>query len=353
MEVDTKEFVLTGRPEHGGFNLTFLRVTPKLPAGNDASPPSGQGIRRLSLFLLHCVNSHKETWVPALQHLFELQSKAPNNRFTIVEAWSMDAPSHGHSAVLNESKLYKYPDGIDGSQWVGSIKLFLDSGLISGDSVVGIGHSAGACVIVQTTAVYPQDRPPYSSIILVEPPMMTREIYAMAVEEGTALLRAIEIARTRKDIWASREKARAWFAKRLPWNRWDPRVFDLHIQHALCELPTMTYPGEEGVTLCVTRAQEVGGYSHYDDCFDALEIMKTLCSRMPVHTVFGEIIDLVPAITQEANVDESEGRRMKSIVRVAGAGHMVVQEDPRGTALAIWGILHEDYAEPVRLAARL
>lgn len=55
----------------------------------------------------------------------------------------------------------------------------------------------------------------------------------------------------------------------------------------------MTYPGEEGVTLCVTRAQEVGGYSHYDDCFDALEIMKTLCGRMPVHTVFGEIIDLV------------------------------------------------------------
>lgn len=283
MEVDTKEFVLTGRPEHGGFNLTFLRVTPKLPAGSDVTPPSGQGIRRLSLFLLHCVNSRtsihhvcepvstmdpdKETWVPALQHLFELQSKAPNNRFTVVEAWSMDAPSHGHSAVLNESKLYKYPDGIGQCsshpmQTIQSYSLqprqwrWLSVGR-KHQTLPGLGPHLGRlrrrdrplrrslrdvrlipvptpphshpAPSVQTTAVYPQDRPPYSSIILVEPPMMTREIYAMAVEEGTVLLRAIEIARTRKDIWASREEARAWFAKRLPWNRWDPRVFDLHI----------------------------------------------------------------------------------------------------------------------------
>ena len=58
---------------------------------------------------------------------------------------------------------------------------------------------------------------------------MTPEIYKLALERDTVLLRAIEIAKGRKDIWPSRAAAREWFAKRLPWRRWDPRVLDLYV----------------------------------------------------------------------------------------------------------------------------
>ena len=38
------------------------------------------------------------------------------------------------------------------------------------------------------------------------------------------------------------------------------------------------------------------------------------------------------------------GRRMTSVVRVPGAGHLVVQESPGGVATAVWDVLRADYA---------
>ena len=35
---------------------------------------------------------------------------------------------------------------------------------------------------------------------------------------------------------------------------------------------------------------------------------------------------------------------MKSVARVPGAGHLVVQESPRGVAQAVWDVLRADYA---------
>ncbi|OJT03415.1 hypothetical protein TRAPUB_5992 [Trametes pubescens] len=182
-------------------------------------------------------------------------------------------------------------------------------------------------------------------MILVEPTMMTREILKNALEKDTHLIRAVEVARKRKDIWPSREAAREYFSTRLPWRRWDKRVLDLYTEHALYDLPTSTYPDKKGVTFTITRAQEAGSMSHHEDGFDALDILQSICPVLPVHTVFGEHDDMVPVETQEAIVSVAEGRRMKSIVRVAGAGHLVVQEDPCGTALAIWGILQGEYAQ--------
>lgn len=42
-------------------------------------------------------------------------------------------------------------------------------------------------------------------------------------------------------------------------------------------------------------------------------------------------------------VDEHEGRKMSTIREVVGAGHHVVQEDPRGVAQMIWDIVTEEY----------
>ena len=57
-------------------------------------------------------STDKESWLPALECLFELQSKAPDSRFTIIEAWSVDSPNHGRAAILNEAQLMNLPQGI-------------------------------------------------------------------------------------------------------------------------------------------------------------------------------------------------------------------------------------------------
>lgn len=59
----------------------------------------------------------KETWIPTIEHLFELQATVPSNTFSIIEAWAMDSPNHGRSAILNDTKLLAYPNGLSENQY--------------------------------------------------------------------------------------------------------------------------------------------------------------------------------------------------------------------------------------------
>ncbi|KAI8984799.1 Alpha/beta hydrolase family-domain-containing protein [Trametes punicea] len=353
--IEAKEFTLPGLEEDGGLVTTLVRYKPP-PSAKGPSAPFDRPRLQLSLILLHAIANHKETWLPTVEHLFGLQHAAPTNAFTIVEVWSMDAPNHGRAAILNERRLLSsFADGITGKQCSRAVEAFLKSGLIApGCSVIGVGHSVGSCVMVQATDDYAVDRLPFASLILVDPLMVTRERLQEAIKEGAMMLRAPDAARARKNVWPSRPEAKEWFAKRLPWRRWDPRVLDLYLEHGLRELPTATYPDlKEGVTTAATREQEAAFYGIYEDSYSAMERLKVICHAMPVHCVFGAINDLVSPKTQVQLVDETVGRRMRSVTRVAGAGHLVVQEKPRELALAIWGILHEDYALPMGIAARL
>ncbi|KAI0365456.1 alpha/beta-hydrolase [Pilatotrama ljubarskyi] len=355
MNYDTAEFTLPGVEENEGLVHTFVRVTPKPRPVHDVQSLSA---RRLSLLFLHCVTSHKETWIPTIEELFRLQNMTPNNVFTIVEAWSMDAPSHGRSAILNEAILMTLPEATSGRQWAKGVQSLLKSGFMAGNcDVVGIGHSAGATILIQSVSGYPLDRLPYSSMVLIEPGMPTPELLKKAREENAPLIRVIGFAKARKDLWPSRAAAREWLATRIPWRRWDQHVLDLFIEHALRDLPTMAYPDKtSGVTFALTRKDEAHGYTHYEDGFEALEILTKLCTGtlLPVHAIFGEVLDMLPAELHRSVASE-DGRKMRSIVRIAGAGHLAVQENPRGVALAIWGILHENHALPMpgQLPSRL
>ncbi|KAI8974038.1 alpha/beta-hydrolase [Trametes punicea] len=346
--LEAKAFTLPGSEENGGLLNTLVRYRLANADGGSTTPFDRPRVW-LSLLCLHGAAYHKEAWLPVLERLFDLQRATPTSAFAVMEAWCMDAPNHGRAAILNERRLLEYPNGLTGAQCAREVNVFLKSGLIaSGCSVVAIGHSASACILVQSTADYAVNQLPFSSLIMVEPPMMTPERLQEAIKEGVVLLRAIDIARVRKDVWPSRAVAKEWFAKRLPWNRWDPRTLDLYIEHGLRDLPTATYPDlKEGVTLTAPREHEAGAYSDYDNAHIGMERLKEICPAMPVHCVFGEINDMVPVETQADMVDERVGRRMRSVVRVSGAGHLVLQEKPRELALAIWGILHEDYAQRV------
>lgn len=57
----------------------------------------------LTLILLHSTSFHKETWEPFIEDLFDIVQQA--GRPFISEAWAIECPNHGESALLNEELL--------------------------------------------------------------------------------------------------------------------------------------------------------------------------------------------------------------------------------------------------------
>jgi len=357
-QLQVEEFVLTGAPEYGCLKQVFKRYrSPYARIPKEQKLASGT-----ALVFMHCIATHKETWEPTIENIFEYQfNGAGNSKVNVVEAWSMDSQNHGHAASLNEDFLLKNPKIIDATSCADGLEQLLASGLISGDKVVGIGHSAGAAVTILSAAKYPLTRLPYSSIILVEPAMMTRPILNKMLKSSESGVSPIKMVmtgvQTRKDVWPSREEAHQWFAKRYPWKQWDPRILKLYIENALRDLPTGTYPDQQtGVTLACPRSQEILGYLDFEGAIRSLELLSVYCPIIPVHCIIGNRPDLVADETREGIWDANEGRRMASIMTVEGAGHLVAQENPEGVAYAMWTILEREAtasATTVRRESRL
>ena len=71
---------------------------------------------------------------------------------------------------------------------------------------------------------------PYAALILVEPALITRAAFAahLPEREGALVMMRAAVSK-RRDSWASRDDARAYFESRFPWQMWDPRVFELFV----------------------------------------------------------------------------------------------------------------------------
>ncbi|KAI0682327.1 hypothetical protein C8T65DRAFT_597105, partial [Cerioporus squamosus] len=206
--LEATDFTIPGPPQDGGLTLALTRFRP-------SSPPEVETHgERLSILFIHGISYHKETWIPTVERLFELQSKAINSNFTIAEAWVLDGANHGRAAILNETKLLSKPESIAPYEMARTIESVFKSGLIGGTSLVGVAHSASTPVLTLSTLGYDGDKLPYSRMILVEPPMLTRELFAKVAKKGKVWEMMTEIAKARKDIWSSREAAREWMAKR-------------------------------------------------------------------------------------------------------------------------------------------
>lgn len=80
---------------------------------------------------------------------------------------------------------------------------------------------------------YPPDALPFSSLILIDPGIFSPDSIAKVKKTDGPLLQILEYtAKLKRDRWDSRQAARTWMAKRLPWNHWDPKVLDLFIVRA-------------------------------------------------------------------------------------------------------------------------
>lgn len=124
MPLPATDFILPGVPEDGYLKTVLTRYD--FPISTSAGEPK----ERLSLILNHAVSmrthvcslrlpfdintscTDKESWLPTLEYLAQIQQIAPNNAFCIVEAWVMDCPNHGRAGIVNEDKLMTRPNGI-------------------------------------------------------------------------------------------------------------------------------------------------------------------------------------------------------------------------------------------------
>ncbi|KAG5642245.1 hypothetical protein DXG03_003348 [Asterophora parasitica] len=288
----------------------------KMAATRYTMGQSSQNTRGLTLLFTHCIGSHKEQWGPTIERIFR-QQQLKDETHRIREAWSFDWQNHGDSAVLNHEALIARPGGVSVYEWASALAAFVRSPRMKGHRIVVLGHSAGAGAIMLSTTDFPLSEIPYAAIVLVEPAMITRELFNAHLEDRMATMNfAVSSTSVRRDTWESREAAFKWFSRRYPWNTWDSRVVRILAEQGLRDVASK-------VTLKCDRKQEAVSYPDAEGHFESTIILGRICCAVPVHVVWGTNNDLIPEFIQESLCDTSEGRFVASVTRVKGAGHMV------------------------------
>ncbi|EPS95148.1 hypothetical protein FOMPIDRAFT_1025931 [Fomitopsis schrenkii] len=299
--------------------------------------PKGAVSTGLTLLFTHCTGSHKESWEPVIATLLQLQDAASNTP-VVREAWSVDWQSHGEAASINDDVLNLDTEGLSVTEYAAALRALIASPHLSGHQLVGIGHSAGVTAILLSTVPLPSDKLPYRAIVLMEPSLVTRAVFAKHGQNRQAALDLMYKAmEARRDTWGSREEALAYFKKRLPWKIWDPRILGLLTRHGLREV----HARENGadvtqVTLACTTAQEKKAYADSEPHFLATERIRALDVQVGLHFVLGERSDVVPKYCHDSVL---ELRTPASVQRVGRAGHFALQENPDGLAACISNVL--------------
>lgn len=334
MTLNSESFIFDPRPWYN------LRVTAKRywrpedePLANDPDA--------LTLVLAHGNGFHKEQWEPTLDDLFELIGGHAKEPIKIREIWSIDCPNHGDAAVLNEEELLWGYQNIFGWEEYGRAIHVILTGRGTGIPVdfskrklVGIGHSMGAVALTLSTMSLPAVT--YSSLIFVDP-MMFPKPPTGTPEKPFAL---VEGAVKRRDVWPSRAEALESLQSRPSFKIWDPRVLRIFVEHGMRDLPTETYPDHEtGVTLKCPKAQEAACFRDLIGQVRALEFLKTLCTFVPVHLIYGEIDDHLPSMVKDYVTTVGTEGKHASFARVPGVGHLIPQIQPKGLAQAIYAAL--------------
>lgn len=315
--MDVKPFVFEPTPIPKSSNSGLKITAKKYTVGNSSENEQG-----LTLILTHCIGSHKEQWEPTIEKMFAVQ-RHKNLRSQIREAWSFDWQSHGDAGLVNREMLKDRKEGVSVYEWAAALTSFVRSYRMRGHRIVAIGHSGGAGAITLTTKDFPLSRIPYTTIILVESAIVTREVFH-ADYDDRMLQRNYVVSATseRTDRWPSREVALKWFMKRYPWNTWNPDIVRLFVEYALYEEPDGT------VRLKCDKRLEAMAYTDVEGHFESAEILSYICHAVPVHLVWGAVDDIIPEQIKNSLSDASQGRAVASVKKVEDAGHMVVQEQP-------------------------
>ncbi|KAI0051512.1 alpha/beta-hydrolase [Auriscalpium vulgare] len=300
----------------------------------------------VSLVFCHATSFHNEIWEPVIEDIYGIVGNAKTFMKTPVrirEAWAIECPNHGESAVINEDALLKRKSSeFSWDEYATIIHLVL-TGQGKGIDVdfrtrklVGVGHSMGAVSIVLTHAHKPSIN--WSSVFLLEPMFVRSDLVAAS---GGFLSTG---AQKRRDVWPSREAAHQLFLDKS-FKSWDPRVVERYVKYGLRDLPTAYYPGKEGVTLKCTKIQEAATYNNSDA--SAFSILPHFCAEIPAHVAFGAVADIVPEENQDYITNDLAQGKFKTVALVDGAGHLAMHHNPLGVAELLWGALAQ-FGNPAR-----
>ncbi|KAF9220917.1 hypothetical protein BS17DRAFT_797430 [Gyrodon lividus] len=337
-----------------GLQMTAKRYTAPF------SEPEG-----LTLLFAHGINAHKEHWEPTLQRMFYNQ-RCKAKHHCIREAWSFDWLNHGDAAELNKERLWLRPPGdLAAAEWGFAIASFAQSLRAKGHRLVALGHSAGAGAMMLSTKEFPLSRPPYVALFLVEPSILTRELWMAHLEERELTVRkSTEAALRRKASWSNLEDAAEYLRRIRPWSVYDPKVFDVFKRYGLRTV--FAREGSKKTTSCVVlkchNQHEAFAYADTESHFEAARQYARICHTIPVHIVFGMVssygesagrvtLSHRPSYFQDCVTNVSEGRIPTSVVTIPGPGHVIVQEAP--DALADGVCVGLDLIDPLLRSASL
>ncbi|KAF5392751.1 hypothetical protein D9757_000877 [Collybiopsis confluens] len=297
-------------------------------------PSSSDG--GLTLVFTHAAGFHKEIWEAVMDDLLELINQF-EAKLKIREIWSIDAPNCGDAASLNEEALQHGYDIFSFHEYARSVHAFLTGrgqtykGInleslsvipnvdFSSHKIVGIGHSMGA-----------------NSLLLS----------AWAINQEAAILISrtfSENAKSRKDVWTSREDAYNMFKSSARLGKYWDEIESLEDICGLRSLPTLEYPNvKDGVTLKCARKQETAIYKALiADCNIIYQGFPSYASRVRIHLVYGTVGDIL--LTEvKIEIARKEQSKLGSCGFIEGAGHYAPHSHPRKLAENILQTLNSD-----------
>jgi pimeloyl-ACP methyl ester carboxylesterase len=164
------------------------------------------------LLLCHCTGACARVWDPVIA-----QIEAP---FRI---YAVDTRGHGDSGRPETQAEYAWVRcGHDVLAVIDQLKL--------GKGIRAVGHSGGAAHLCYAEWLRPGA---LSRVVLIEAIVGPREVFA-----GESPL--ADKARRRRNVFPSREEARARFAAKPPMNRWRHEALQAYVDHGLEDRPDGT-----------------------------------------------------------------------------------------------------------------
>ncbi|KAM0279000.1 hypothetical protein ACHAQH_004868 [Verticillium albo-atrum] len=236
-----------GTSQESTVRLAVKIYTPK----DNTSPQPGD----ITVVATHANGFPKELYEPLWADLHAETTK-PNAPFRIRQIIAVDAAWQNASAPLNEPLLGNDPGWQDYPRDI----LHILNTLRPPRPLVGIGHSFGGNAIANLALLNPRL---LSTLVLLDP-----VISRWSSSAGGDISRTpAASSASRRDLWPSRDAARAAFVKSPFYRSWDPRVLEAWIANGLRDTPTPLYPEPGSVTLATTRHQEV--FTYFRPSWDA------------------------------------------------------------------------------------
>ncbi|KAK0189641.1 Alpha/Beta hydrolase protein [Armillaria mellea] len=189
--------------------------------------------------------------------------------------------------------------------------------------VVLVGHSAGGSSAALATSFL--DDVPFAALVLIEPTIWPEELTGPEHESPIVTL-ATQTIPLRRDHWKSREDARTYLAKRIPWSMWDRRILDIYVEYGL-----LLDPSNGGVKLKCPPRHEAYPFANIHEAAFPITELERVKGRLAVHLVYGEREEMMKPSLKVGTI--------ASVTQIPDAGHLVVQEAPDLLGGAIWNII--------------